>query len=105
MTEFDPGAASTQYSEWKGTAAFDLPDRDELLYDLAGVNRDEWFIIGMEIGGGRVGEGDLSSRVSVYAVPADAGLDHDTIVRQGGADVTEFIVADRRASPTLPDDG
>jgi hypothetical protein len=50
------GAASTQYNKWVGTVAFD--DRDPTkgvpdLYDMAGLKRGEWSIVGIRFTGSR----------------------------------------------------
>ncbi len=60
------GAVSAHYDDYVGTAAAD--DADALLgarslYQLAGLDRDQWLIVSIELARSR-----LSERVSVYAI-------------------------------------
>jgi hypothetical protein len=64
------GAASEQYDDWLGTVALDDP-HDDSLYAVAGLDRDEWTIVGISLAAGRIGVGDVTSAASVYAVSRD----------------------------------
>lgn len=55
-----------QYGDLRGTVAIDGPDEDERLYELAGIPKDEWFIVTYEI----YGSYD-STLAYVSAVPQD----------------------------------
>jgi hypothetical protein len=46
------GRAQTTYNDWTGTVALDRPDpnRDDI-YDVAGVDREQWVIVGFDLGG------------------------------------------------------
>ena len=83
--------ASVQYDDWKGNVALDMPDHDEHLYELAELDRDKWHIVGMQIWGGRIGSGPLTSGVHFYVVPHSSGR-FEEIVERGELDVREVIV-------------
>ena len=51
------GEATEQYTDLKGTVAFDDPHDDDLLYELAGLDREQWTIVGVSVAGGRIGQG------------------------------------------------
>jgi hypothetical protein len=82
---------SVQYDDWKGNVAWDMPDHDEHLYELAELDRDKWHIVGMQILGGRVGSGPLTSGVDFYVVPHGSGR-FEEIVERGELEVTEVSV-------------
>jgi hypothetical protein len=76
------GEAETQYNDWRGTVALDVPVDHEALALLAGLDPDEWFIIGLRIGGDRL------EMVSIYAIPrsllAERGAIAAFAARHGG---------------------
>ncbi len=63
---YEWGPASVTYPDWKGTFQIDeIITRPESIYDLTGVNQDEWTIIGLDWGAGEHGPHELH----VLAVP------------------------------------
>lgn len=66
--------ASVQYDDWAGTAALDDPDAESLLYEMAGISRDEWWICGIEV----YGSYDLTG-ARVYAVSRDVADSYDAM--------------------------
>lgn len=63
MDEEPVGPADTQYNDWKGTVALDDPDEPRELLELAGLDFDEWSIVGVDFYGSYG-----SSWVVLYAV-------------------------------------
>jgi hypothetical protein len=60
------GAVSTQYDDYVGTAAADDADAwlgARSLYQIAGLDRDRWLIVSIELARSKASE-----RVSVYAI-------------------------------------
>lgn len=54
MDPYERGDASVTYPDWGGTAALEhkmTGTRD--LYDLTGIDPEEWLIIGLDLGGGK----------------------------------------------------
>ena len=46
------GPASTTFNDWTGTVALDKPDRNrDHIYEIAGIDRDQWVIVAIELGG------------------------------------------------------
>jgi hypothetical protein len=66
------GDASVQYNDMRGTVAIDGPDFPEELYQLAGLDRDEWSIVGYEIYGGYE-----ASYAHVWAMPIGSATYED----------------------------
>jgi hypothetical protein len=82
------GPASSRWSDYVGTAAADdadvLPNTPSL-YELAGVDRQRWTILGIDL----AAEPD-GTAVTVYAFDrsrhgGDSGADLDTLAHDGGA--------------------
>jgi hypothetical protein len=96
--------ASVQYNDWRGTAALDNPHRAEKLYELLGVDQDEWSILGLEMWGGRIGEGDLTSGVRVFVAPAESTT-ADEILKRGEVTVLEVALDDAELVWRLLRDG
>lgn len=86
------GPARVQYNDWKGTVAFDEPDYPERLYKLAGLDPEEWSIVGLSIWGGRVSDGELISGVNVYAARAPHRTGLDELTEDGRISVFEVEV-------------
>lgn len=56
MDEYEWGYAKVTYPDWVGTAQLDQKLTGPVdIYDLTGVDRDEWLIIGLDFGGGETG--------------------------------------------------
>jgi hypothetical protein len=54
--EYEWGHATVTYPDWVGTAQLDQKLTGPVdIYDLTGVDRDEWLIIGLNFGGGETG--------------------------------------------------
>ena len=54
--EHEWGHATVAYPDWVGTAQLDQKLTGPVdIYDLTGVDRDEWLIIGLDFGGGETG--------------------------------------------------
>ncbi|RDH75497.1 hypothetical protein DVS77_26215 [Mycolicibacterium moriokaense] len=54
--EYEWGDAKVTYPDWVGTAQLDQKLTGPVdIYDLTGVDRDEWLIIGLDFGGGESG--------------------------------------------------
>ena len=60
------GIAGVQYGDLRGTVSIDGPDQAERLYELAGLSREQWFIVAYEIYGSYDSTGAY-----VWAVPQD----------------------------------
>jgi hypothetical protein len=86
-TYFDD--AAVQYDDWKGTVALDSPNRDAMLYDVFSLDPGEWNIVGIDIWGGRVGEGKLTSGVRAYIAPMKSGEKYEDFVARGEIEVRE----------------
>lgn len=56
MDEYEWGHAKVTYPDWVGTAQLDQKLTGPVdIYDLTGVDRDEWLIVGLDFGGGETG--------------------------------------------------
>lgn len=56
VDEYEWGHAKVTYPDWVGTAQLDQKLTGPVdIYDLTGVDRDEWLIIGLDFGGGETG--------------------------------------------------
>jgi hypothetical protein len=54
--EYQWGDASVSFPDWVGTAQLDQKMTGPVdLYDLTGVDPDEWLIVGLDFGGGESG--------------------------------------------------
>lgn len=82
------GAAATRWSDYVGTAAADdaeVTAGRPSLYELAGLDRDRWLVVAVDI---EVGRGDLG--VVVYAIDRFPDSDHqvpydvDAVVAEHG---------------------
>lgn len=59
MDEYEWGHASVAYPDWHGTAQLDQKMTGNTgIYELTGVDSDEFLIIGLDIGGGESGMHD-----------------------------------------------
>jgi hypothetical protein len=84
------GPANTQYTDWTGTTAMDGDADFGRMYDLCGIGRDEWWIVGVSI----YREQGFSS-LTVYAVPTAEAPDYEHLQElgqqhNGKLPVTEF---------------
>jgi hypothetical protein len=86
------GPARVQCNDWKGTVALDEPDYPERLYKLAGLDPEEWSIVGLNIWGRRIGDGKLVSGVNVYAARAAHRTGLDQLTEDGRISVVEVEV-------------
>jgi hypothetical protein len=60
MEEYEWGHASVSFPDWIGTAQLDQKMTGPAdVYDLTGIDRDEWLIVGLDIGGGESGMDNL----------------------------------------------
>jgi hypothetical protein len=96
------GPAGVQYGDLRGTVSIDGPEQSERLYELAGLSRDEWFIVAYEIYGSYGFTGAY-----VWAVPAE-GANYDQwaeLAREGKQTVEarrfKFQEEDEAAALTL----
>ncbi len=60
------GKASVQYGDLRGTVSIDRPDQEDTLYELAGLSREEWFIVAYEIYGTYEASGAY-----IWAIPTE----------------------------------
>ncbi len=96
------GKAGVQYGDLTGTVAIDEPDDDARLYELAGLSRDEWFIVAYEIYGSYASTGAY-----VWAIPReDVGYEEwEEMANKGATTVAahrfDFEVDDDDAALTL----
>ena len=64
------------YPDWRGTAQIDEKyTGDESIYTIAGVDQDEWTIIGLDLGGGERG----FHKPEIIVVPSGTDLDSGRI--------------------------
>lgn len=71
QTEFTWGPASVAYPDWKGTAQIDQKmTGDNWVYDIVGIDHDEWTVIGFDFGGGD----QQLHKPQIVAVPAGTDL-------------------------------
>lgn len=94
------GKAEVQYNDYRGTVAADQAD-DERLYELAGIDPDEWVIYGVEV---YTAYGDAVA--SVLAAKSKLAGSHEEwralADRNGGAiPVTRFELDDNRSAEVL----
>ncbi|MFV9424943.1 hypothetical protein [Microbacterium sp. S1037] len=85
--------AKVTYPDWNGTAQLDQKRTDELLEEIIGLDRNEWMIVGIDIGGGESGL-DLHV-VAVHHTDIPAGSDVlSTIADLNGGEipVTDFLI-------------
>ncbi|WP_138758740.1 hypothetical protein [Modestobacter altitudinis] len=75
------GEAEVTYPDWVGTAQLDKRMTGPSLNDLVGLNHDDWFIIGLDIGGG-----EHSHALRVIAIPQGAETAEEEVV------ATEFLI-------------
>lgn len=76
MDAYEWGAAEVSYPDWKGTAEIDEKiTGDESIYTVAGVDQDEWTIIGLDFGGGESG----FHSPEIIVVPKGTDLNSDRI--------------------------
>jgi hypothetical protein len=79
------GEAEVTYPDWKGTAQLDERMTGQTsLYDLVGLNHDEWLIIGLDLGGG-----EHKHNLHVIAVPAGTNIHGQDEVQ-----ATDFLIHD-----------
>lgn len=72
MTRYEWGPAAVTYPDWQGTVQIDEKLTGDVdMYTLAGIDRDEWSIIGLEWSGGERGWHDLH----LIVVPRGTDLD------------------------------
>jgi hypothetical protein len=56
MDPYEWGEAAVSYPDWVGTAQLDQKLTEPVdVYDLTGIDRDEWLIVGLDFGGGESG--------------------------------------------------
>ena len=56
MDEYEWGDASVSFPDWIGTAQLDQKMTGTVgVYELTGIDRDEWLIVGLEFAGGESG--------------------------------------------------
>ena len=78
------GDAEVTYPDWKGTAQLDERMTGRSLYELVGLDQDDWMIVGLDLGGGE-------HRHSLHVVAVPAGTD---IHEQGEVRATDFLIHD-----------
>ena len=89
------GDAQVTYPGWQGTAQLDERMTGRSLYKVIGLDRDKWFVIGLDIGGG-----EPSHDLRVVAVHRDlvpvGGDVLPRIAASNGGEIpaTEFLVRD-----------
>lgn len=94
--------AGVQYGDLRGTVSIDGPDEEKRLYELAGISRDVWFIVGYEI----YGSYD-STWAHIWAVPKEEANYEawEQQAREGQETVAakrfDFLVEDDAAALTL----
>ncbi|MCV7225855.1 hypothetical protein [Mycolicibacterium komossense] len=54
MNEYEWGHAQVSYPDWRGTAQLDKR-MGASVYDLTGIDQEEWMIIGLDFGAGESG--------------------------------------------------
>jgi hypothetical protein len=89
------GDAEVTYPDWSGTAQLDQRMTAAGIEEVVGLNRDEWMVIGLDVGGG---EHDHHLRVvAVHRTHVPAGgdvLPRIADAHGGEIPVTEFLVHD-----------
>ncbi|MFF0707412.1 hypothetical protein [Gordonia sputi] len=56
MDQYEWGQASVAYPDWQGTVQLDEKmTGDDSVYSMTGVDREQWTIIGLDLGGGESG--------------------------------------------------
>lgn len=76
MDAFEWGPAEVAYPDWKGTAQIDEKlTGEESIYTIAGIDQDEWTIIGLDFGGGESG----FHSPEIVVVPRGTDLDSGRI--------------------------
>ena len=89
------GEASVTYPDMKGSAQLDVSMTRARIEQLVGLDDNEWFVIGLDIGGG-----DTAHQLRVIAIPRDnmpAGddvLPKISAVSGGEIQATEFLIHD-----------
>jgi hypothetical protein len=87
--------AEVIYPDWVGTAQLDECMTGKSLNEIIGLDRDEWFIIGMDMGGGETRH-DLRVIALHRSVVPEGGDVLPRIAEKNGGEVpaTEFLVHD-----------
>ncbi|GIG34742.1 hypothetical protein [Cellulomonas pakistanensis] len=95
MADYIWGDASVTYDDWHGTAQLDERMTGRLLNKLVGLDAEDWWIVGLDIGGGeRVHE------LRVLAVHRDVVPEGGDVLRKiaaandGEIPVTSFLIHD-----------
>jgi hypothetical protein len=86
------GDATVTYPDWQGTAQLDQKMTGETWPELVDLEREDWTIVGIDIGGGESGQ-DL--RVIAVDRREYPGSMDDVAANNGGVlPVTEFLIHD-----------
>jgi hypothetical protein len=90
------GDAEVTYPDWKGTAQLDQRmTGDRSLNEIVGLDRDKWFIIGLDIGGGEHAHDLHVVAVHRDVVPEGGGVLPKIAAANGGEiPATEFRIHD-----------
>ncbi|WP_243226698.1 hypothetical protein [Microbacterium sp. CIAB417] len=87
--------AAVTYADWEGTAQLDQRLTGPGIEETVGLNRDEWMVIGIDIGGG-----ELEHDLRVIAVHRDRIPDGGGVLpriaeaNEGEIPATEFLIHD-----------
>lgn len=85
--------AEVTYPDWNGTAQLDERRNKPIIEDLVGLDRNEWMIVGIHIGGGESGMDLHVVAVSRSDIPAGSDV-LPTIAENNAGEipVTDFLI-------------
>jgi hypothetical protein len=87
--------AEVTYPDWKGTAQLDQRMTSAGIEEVVGLDRDEWMVIGIDIGGGELDHDLRVVAVHREIVPDGGGVLPRIADANGGEiPVTEFLIHD-----------
>lgn len=95
MSGYIWGDAEVSYPDWKGTAQLDERITVPTIHEILGDRLKDWFVIGIDIGGG-----ELDHDIKLIAVPKDALPDGGDVLpryaEQCGGEIhaTSFVMHD-----------
>lgn len=85
--------AEVTYPDWKGTAQLDQRMTAAGVEELVGLDRDDWMVVGIDIGGGESGQELRVIAVARKDVPSGGDvLPRIADANDGEIPVTEFLV-------------